>query len=87
MDQLQQTLSQDETVGITRYNCLGACDAGPNVVVVPDRLWYSFAMPEYGDHVAAAIQRGEALPGLANHVRPQVADAVFHTLEAKLSEL
>ena len=87
MEQLQQTLSQDKTAEITRYNCFGACDAGPNVVVVPDRLWYSFAMPEYGDHVAGAIQRGETLPGLANHVRPEVANAVFRTLEAKLSEL
>jgi len=82
MEQLQQALAQDATVAITRYNCFGACDAAPNVVVVPDRLWYSFAMPEYGDHVVEAIRRGAALPGLANHVRPEMADAVFHTLEA-----
>jgi NADH:ubiquinone oxidoreductase subunit E len=87
MEQLQQALAQDETVEITRYNCFGACAAAPNVVVVPDRLWYSFAMPEYGDHVVEAIRRGAALPGLANHVRPEVADAVFHTLEARQSEL
>jgi NADH:ubiquinone oxidoreductase subunit E len=87
MAQLQQTLSQDATVEITRYNCFGACDAAPNVVVVPDRLWYSFAMPEYGEQVADAIRRGEALPGLANHVRPAVADAVFQTLEARPSKL
>jgi (2Fe-2S) ferredoxin len=87
MEQLQQALAQDETVEITRYNCFGACNAAPNVVVVPDRLWYSFAMPEYGGQIGDAIRRGEALPGLANHVRPEVAAAVFHTLEARQSEL
>jgi (2Fe-2S) ferredoxin len=87
MAQLQQTWSQDESVSITRYNCFGACAVAPNVVVVPDRLWYSFAMPEYGDHVIEAIRRAEALPGLANHVRPEVMDAVFHTLEERPSEM
>ncbi len=86
IEQLQQTLPQDETWPITRYNCFGACAAAPNIVVLPDRLWYSFVMPEYVDDVAAAIRRGEELSGLAKHVRPDVMEAVFGVLEAGCSE-
>jgi (2Fe-2S) ferredoxin len=87
LEQLQQLLSQDETFQIKRYLCFGACDVAPNIVVVPDRLWYSFVAPESMEDIAAAIRKGEDLSGLANHVRPVVRNAVFSMLEAKRDQL
>ena len=87
MEQLRQLLSEDETFQIKRYLCFGACDVGPNIVVTPDRLWYSLATPEYMENIAAAIQKGEELPGLANQVRPMIRDANFAMLEAKRGQL
>ena len=87
MEQLQQLLSQDETFQIKPYLCFGACDMAPNIVVVPDRLWYSCVAPEYMEDIATAIRKGEDLPGLANHVRPMVREAVFSMLEAKRDQL
>jgi NADH:ubiquinone oxidoreductase subunit E len=87
MEQLQQLLSQDETFQIKPYLCFGACDMAPNIVVVPDRLWYSFVAPDYMADIAAAIQKGEDLSALANHVRPIVREAVFSMLEAKRDQL
>ena len=87
MEQLQQLLSQDETFQIKSYLCFGACDVAPNIVVVPDRLWYSFVTPAYMEGIAAAIRKGESLSGLANHVRPIVREAVFSMLEAKREQL
>ncbi len=80
MERLQQEWSHDEVFEITRYLCFGACAATPNVVVLPDRLWYSFVLPEYVEDVVAAIRRGEEVPGLANHVRADVREAVFQAL-------
>jgi NADH:ubiquinone oxidoreductase subunit E len=87
MEQLQQLLSQDEMFQIKPYLCFGACDMAPNIVVVPDRLWYSFVAPEYMEDIAAAIRNGEDVSGLANHVRPVVREAVFSMLEAKRDQL
>ncbi len=81
LEELEQVLSSDEAFEVSRYLCFGACGVGPNIVVMPGRLWYSFVMPGYIDQVAAAIQRGEEQPGLANHVRPEVKEAVFHKFE------
>jgi (2Fe-2S) ferredoxin len=77
MEQLQQLLSQDETFQIKPYLCFGACDMAPNIVVVPDRLWYSFVAPEYMEDIAAAIRKGKDVSGLANHVRPVVRGLFF----------
>ncbi len=87
MEQLQQLLSQDELFQIKSYLCFGACDMAPNIVVVPDRLWYSFVAPEYMEDIAAAIRKGEDVSGLANYVRPIVREAVFSMLEAKRDQL
>jgi hypothetical protein len=39
------------------------------------------------EDIATAIRNGEDLPGLANHVRPMVREAVFSMLEAKCAQL
>ena len=77
MEQLQQSLSEDDAFEVERYICFAACGVGPNVVVMPDRLWYSFVIPGYVEQITEAMQRGEEQPGLANHVRPEVKAAVF----------
>ena len=86
MEQMEAAFAQDEDVQVKRYLCFGACDVAPNVVVSPDRLWYSFVLPSYAEDVIEAIRRGEALSGLANHVRPEIQDAVLRTLEKRLAE-
>ena len=86
MEQLQQLLSQDETFQIKQHLCFGACDVAPNIVVSPDRLWFSLATPEFMESIATAIQEGKELPGLANHVRPMIRNAVFTMLEAKRNQ-
>ena len=59
IEQLQQLLSQDERSQIKPHLCFGACDVAPNIVVVPDRLWYSFVAAEYIEAIAAAIRKGK----------------------------
>lgn len=80
MTHLQQQLQPEAGFQVTQYICFGACAVAPNIVVLPDCHWYSFAMPAYIDEVVAAIRRGEELPGLANHVRPEIKAAVFQSL-------
>jgi len=82
MATLQQALFAETAIRIGQYICFGACAVAPNIVVLPECHWYSYAIPAYVNEVAAAIRRGEELPGLANHVRPEVRAAVFRLLSA-----
>jgi (2Fe-2S) ferredoxin len=79
-EQLEHALAAEADVAVTRYLCFGACAVAPNVVVMPERLWYSYVFPEYVTPVAEAIRQGHALPGLAQHVPPMIRDAIFHKL-------
>jgi len=81
LERLEQALAEEADVEVGRYLCFGACTVSPNIVVMPERLWYSYVLPEYVAQVAEAIRHGEALPGLAHHVRPMIRDAVFQKFE------
>ncbi|PON13723.1 hypothetical protein C2W62_32845 [Candidatus Entotheonella serta] len=83
MEQVQAAFTQDEAFEIDRYFCFGACDAGPNIVVMPERLWFSFVIPAYVDDVVSAIRRGEELSSLAGHVRSLIREAVLQSLQAQ----
>ena len=77
LERLEQALAAEADVEVRRYLCFGACAVSPNIVVMPERLWYSYVLPEYVAPVAEAIRHGAALPGLAHHVQPMIQDAVF----------
>jgi (2Fe-2S) ferredoxin len=81
LERLAQALAAEADVAVKRYFCFGACTVSPNIVVMPERLWYSYVFPEYVAQVAEAIRHGEALPGLAHHVRSMIQDAVFQQFE------
>lgn len=80
LEQLEQALAAEADVEVKRYFCFGACAVSPNIVVMPERLWYSYVIPTYVEPVAQAIRQGEDVPGLAHHVLPIIRDAVFQKL-------
>jgi (2Fe-2S) ferredoxin len=75
--QLEQALAAQEDIAVTRYLCFGACAVSPNIVVMPERVWYSYVFPEYVAQVAEAIRQGTELPGLAQHVPPMIRNEIF----------
>jgi (2Fe-2S) ferredoxin len=77
LQRLEQALAEEADVEVKRYLCFGACTVSPNIVVMPERLWYSYVFPEYVAQVAEAIRHGAALPGLSQHVPPMIRDAVL----------
>jgi (2Fe-2S) ferredoxin len=83
--QLKQALAVETDVAVTHYLCFGACAVSPNVVVMPERLWYSYAFPEYAARVAEAIQQATELPGLSQHVPPMIRDTVFQKLDKDMN--
>jgi (2Fe-2S) ferredoxin/SAM-dependent methyltransferase len=45
LDRLVHLHKLDETVQVTSCGCLGLCGRGPNLVVYPERTWYSGVTP------------------------------------------
>lgn len=48
----------DEEIRCSRTGCLGACCDGPNVVVVPDGLWYAGVRPKDAAALLDNVLRG-----------------------------
>lgn len=75
-EQLQQELAGEAEIELKRYICFGACGVGPNMLMMPERIWYSYVMATSVPQVADAMRQGKAIPGLANHVPPLIRDAI-----------
>jgi len=44
-------------VRISTSGCMGLCDKGSNVMIYPQKVWFSEALPTDVDEIVAAIER------------------------------
>lgn len=44
-------------VRVSSAGCLGLCETGPNVIVYPQKLWFSGAAPDSLPEILAALER------------------------------
>ncbi len=60
---LDRVEAGDLDVEVRDYLCFSACEKGPNVVVVEDRVWYSGVDPEVGADriVETHLENGETV--------------------------
>lgn len=40
-----------DRIRVTRTQCLGLCDIGPNITIFPDNVWYNNVTPEDIDEI------------------------------------
>ena len=43
-------------VRISNSACMGLCNRGPNVMIYPQRIWFSEVSPDDVDEIAAAVE-------------------------------
>jgi (2Fe-2S) ferredoxin len=43
-------------VRVSTSGCLGLCEKGPNVIVYPQKIWFSEVCPETLDDIVSAIE-------------------------------
>ena len=41
----------EQGIRISKAGCLGRCDAGPNIVIYPDNVWYTYSSKEDIDKI------------------------------------
>lgn len=44
-------------VRISTSGCMGLCDQGPNVMIYPQKVWFSEVFPDDFDDIISAIER------------------------------
>jgi len=84
LDGLTQQLKESAAVEVKPYMCFGACQAGPNVVVYPQKVWYSNVKPKDVQEIAAHVQGGAPVERLTQGVDTSLKELIYQLLDAGL---
>lgn len=73
----------EERVKVRRYPCFGGCEAGINVTLFPDKVFYSHVkeddVPEIVEHV---LGEGKPVDRLTGHVQQDVEEIIWEMLDS-----
>jgi len=73
----------EERVKVRRYPCFGGCEAGINVTLFPDKIFYSHVkeddLPEIVEHV---LGEGKPVDRLTGHVQQDVEEIIWEMLDS-----
>jgi (2Fe-2S) ferredoxin len=84
LDQLTDKLKNDNDVDVKPYMCFGGCQAGPNIVLYPQKVWYSGVRREDVDEIASHAEGGTVVERLTHGVEQPLKDLIYQLLDAGL---
>ena len=84
LDKLTERLKSDTDVEVKPYMCFGGCQAGPNIVLYPQKVWYSGVTREDVDEIAAHAEGGAPVERLTHGVDQPLKDLIYQLLDAGL---
>ena len=84
LDGLSGRLKESPEVEVKPYMCFGACQAGPNIVVHPQKVWYCGVKQKDVDDIAAHAQGGAPVERLTQGVDNSLKDLIYQLLDAGL---
>lgn len=74
---------RDLEVDVRDYLCFSACEKGPNVVVVEDRVWYSGVQSSDTDKIAKQhLEDGKVVTELTKDTDSITSNLIFTVLDA-----
>lgn len=74
---------RDLDVEVRDYLCFSACEKGPNVVVVEDRIWYAGVQEADADKIAKQhLEDGEVVTELTEDTDAITRNLIFTVLDA-----
>jgi (2Fe-2S) ferredoxin len=74
---------RDLDVEVREYLCFSACEKGPNVVVVEDRVWYAGVQADDADKIAKQhLEDGEVVTDLTEDTDAITRNLIFTVLDA-----
>lgn len=84
LEKLGQKLEEKPEVEVKPYMCFGACQAGPNIVVYPHKVWYCGVKQNDVDEIAAHAAGGVAVERLTQGVDASLKELIYQLLDAGL---
>jgi (2Fe-2S) ferredoxin len=84
LDRLTERLEGSAEVEVKPYMCFGGCQAGPNIVLYPQKTWYSGVQPGDVEEIAAHAEGGAPVERLTHGVEQPLKDLIYQLLDAGL---
>jgi (2Fe-2S) ferredoxin len=84
LDKLTESLKHDGDIEVKPYMCFGGCQAGPNIVLYPQKVWYSGVKPRDVQEIAAHAEGGPVVDRLTHGVDQPLKDLIYQLLDAGL---
>ena len=84
LEKLTERLKASSDTEVRPYMCFGGCQAGPNIVLYPQKVWYSGVKRNDVDAIAAHAQGGQPVERLTHGVDQPLKDLIYQLLDAGL---
>ena len=81
---LTEKLKASGDVEVKPYMCFGGCQAGPNIVLYPQKVWYCDVKQSDVDEIATHAEGGHAVERLTQGIDPALKDLICQLLDAGL---
>jgi (2Fe-2S) ferredoxin len=85
MARLQERLQNNGCgdVELRPYMCFGGCHDGPNVVMYPDKVWYSGVKAEDADKIVDNhLKKGEPVSALTGKIDKGLEEMIYQLLDS-----
>ena len=84
IEKLDRALKECGHIEVRPYMCFGGCQAGPNIVLYPQKVWYCGVKPRDVDDIAAHAKGGPAVERLTEGIDPPLKELIYQLLDAGL---
>lgn len=84
LEKLGSRLKGSASVEVKPYMCFGACQAGPNIVVYPQKVWYCNVKQADVDEIAVHAESGAPVERLTHGVEGSLKELIYQLLDAGL---
>ena len=83
LEKLKERL-KDSDVEVKSYMCFGGCQAGPNIVLYPQKVWYNGVKRDDVNDIAAHAEGGAPVERLTHGIDPSLKELIYQLLDAGL---
>jgi (2Fe-2S) ferredoxin len=83
LEKLKERL-KDSDVEVKSYMCFGGCQAGPNIVLYPQKVWYNGVKRDDVNDIATHAEGGAPVERLTHGIDPSLKELIYQLLDAGL---
>jgi (2Fe-2S) ferredoxin len=84
LKELTEKLRASGDIEVKPYMCFGGCQAGPNIVLYPQKVWYCGVKQSDVDDIAAHAEGGAVVGRLTQGIDPALKELIYQILDAGL---